>query len=92
MTSKVIEGNKRSPNFSVNPTLPKTLIYQSILMKNYANANIINTYANISFEYASLQIPFTVVWISLFLSLSPKVPLLLHFMQIYGRFRPYFLT
>ena len=42
MTSKVIEGHKSSSNFSVNPTLPNTFIYESILIKNYMNANIMN--------------------------------------------------
>ena len=43
MTSKVIEGHKNSFNFSVNPTLPKTYIYESIWIKMYMNANIMNT-------------------------------------------------
>ena len=43
MTSKVIEGHKSSSNFSVNSTLPKTFIYELILMKIYVNANILNT-------------------------------------------------
>ena len=42
MTSKVIEGHKSSPNFSVNPTLPITLIYKSILLRIYMNANFMN--------------------------------------------------
>ena len=43
MTSKVIEGHKNSLNFSINPTLPNTFIYELILIKNYMNANIMNT-------------------------------------------------
>ena len=43
MTSKVIEGHKNSSNFSVNPTLPNSYIYESILLEIYMNANIINT-------------------------------------------------
>ena len=42
MTSKVIEGHKSSPNFSINPTLPNTFIYELILRKIYMNANIMN--------------------------------------------------
>ena len=42
MTSKVIEGHKSSSNFSVNPTLPNTYIYESILIEIYMNANIMN--------------------------------------------------
>ena len=33
MTSKVIKGHKSSFNFSVNPTLPNTFLYESILIK-----------------------------------------------------------
>ena len=40
MTSKVIEGFKKSSNFSDNPTLPNTVIYETILIKIYMNANI----------------------------------------------------
>ena len=43
MTSKVIKGHKSSSNFSFNPTLPNTFIYESILIKIYMNANIMNT-------------------------------------------------
>ena len=43
MTSKVIEGHKSSSNFSVYSTLPNTLIYESILINIYINANIMNT-------------------------------------------------
>ena len=39
----VIEGHKRLFNFSVNPTLPNTFIYELILTKVYINANIMNT-------------------------------------------------
>ena len=42
MTSKVIESHKSSSNFSVNPTLPNTFIYESILIKIYINVNIMN--------------------------------------------------
>ena len=42
MTSKVIETHKSSPNISVNPTLPNTFIYKSILIKIYMNAIIMN--------------------------------------------------
>ena len=43
MTSNVIEGHKSLSIFNVNPTLPKTYIYESILIKMYMNANIMNT-------------------------------------------------
>ena len=42
MTSKVIEGFKKSSNFSDNPTLPNTVIYETIFIKIYMNANIMN--------------------------------------------------
>ena len=42
MTSKVIEGHKSSSKFSINPTLPITFIYESILLRIYMNANIMN--------------------------------------------------
>ena len=40
---KGIEGHKSLFNFSVNPALLNTLIYESIFIKIYMNANIINT-------------------------------------------------
>ena len=43
MTSKVIEGHKSLPNFSINATLPNTSIYELILRKIYINANNMNT-------------------------------------------------
>ena len=43
MTSKVIEGHKSSSDFSVNPTLLKIFIYESILIKIYMNTNNMNT-------------------------------------------------
>ena len=47
MTSKVIEGHKSSSNFNVFLSdfflLPNTFIYESILIKMYMNANIMNT-------------------------------------------------
>ena len=43
MTSKVTEGHKSLSNFSVNLTLPNTIIYVSILMKIYINSNIMNS-------------------------------------------------
>ena len=43
MTSKVIEGHKSSPNFSINTILPNTFIYESIMRKIYMKANIMNT-------------------------------------------------
>ena len=48
MTSKVIEGHKSSSNFSINPILPNTFIYESILIEIHMNANIMNT--NILFK------------------------------------------
>ena len=51
MTSKVIEGHKSSPNFSINPTLPNTFIYESILRKIYMNANIMNMQIFHLFKY-----------------------------------------
>ena len=38
MALKDIEGHKSVSNFSVNPTLPNTFIYESILIKIYMNA------------------------------------------------------
>ena len=43
MTSKIIEGHKSSPNYSINPTLPNKFIYESNLSKIYMNGNIMNT-------------------------------------------------
>ena len=42
MITKVIEGHKSSSNFSVNPTLPNKFTYESILIKIYMNANVMN--------------------------------------------------
>ena len=89
MTSKVIEGHKSSSNFSINPTLPNTFIYESILIKIYLNANIMNMQIfhlnNYDLKGHSRSQKFIqIVWISF----SPKVSLLLNLMQIYGRFRP----
>ena len=44
MTSKVIEGHKKASNFSVNPPLPNTFIYESILIKIYMNMQIFCLY------------------------------------------------
>ena len=42
MTSKCIKGHNSSSNFSVNLTLPSTFNYESIGMKIYMKANIMN--------------------------------------------------
>ena len=44
MTSKVIEGHKRSSDFrEFEKILPNTFIYESILVKIYMNTNNMNT-------------------------------------------------
>ena len=44
MTSKVIEGHKKSSIFpELETILPNTFIYESILIKIYMNTNIMNT-------------------------------------------------